>query len=70
VGQIEVCESEVRAVGHDAKQETLMVAYRDGKVWTYWNVPRGLYLELLIADSQAKFLREKIHMRYPGIREI
>jgi hypothetical protein len=55
-----VQSSNVAEIGYDPMTMTLEVAYRNGSVYQYYDVPQVLYEELLRADSIGRFLNSQI----------
>ncbi len=59
-----VTSSNVAEVGYDADTMTLEVAFRNGTVYQYFDVPESVYQELMRSDSVGKFLNEQIKNSY------
>lgn len=63
-----VSSSNIASVGYDAGSQTLEVEFQDGYVYQYYNVPQGIYDELMSAPSKGKFLAFQIKDRFPFSR--
>ena len=59
-----VSSSTVVSIGYDDPSETLEVEFKSG-VYQYYNVPRPIYDELMLAESKGKFLNVYIKNSYP-----
>ncbi len=59
-----VTSSNVAEVGYDADTMTLEVAFRNGTVYQYFDVPDAIYQELMSSSSLGKFLNEQIKNSY------
>jgi hypothetical protein len=57
--------SMIHAVGYDRKTKELEVVFNSGAVWIYEDVPRGVYKELMEAESKGRFMRSEIIGCYP-----
>lgn len=62
--RIPVTSSNVAEVGYDSVSMTLEVAFRDGRVYQYFDVPEPIYQELLQAESVGKYLNAQIKSSY------
>ena len=63
-----VTSSNVASVGYDPATLTLEVEFKNGSIYQYFNVPRGLYKDLMAAASVGGFLDK--HIKKPGYRYI
>lgn len=52
--------SNIEGAGYNNKTKQLWVAFKGNKVYRYDLVPRGLFEELLQAESKGKYLNEHI----------
>lgn len=59
-----VTSSNVAEVGYDTATMTLEVAFKNGAVYQYFDVPESVYQELMRSDSVGKFLNEQIKNSY------
>jgi uncharacterized protein with von Willebrand factor type A (vWA) domain len=59
-----VQSSHVAEVGHDAATLTLEIAFKDGKVYQYFDVPETVFQELMSAPSVGIFLNAHIKNNY------
>lgn len=62
--RIPVQSSNVAEVGYDSQSMTLEVAFRDGSVYQYFDVPDTVYQGLLHADSVGTFLNAQVKNNY------
>ncbi|MEI8305507.1 MAG: KTSC domain-containing protein [Chloroflexales bacterium] len=51
-----VSSSNIASVGYDAVQQTLEVAFHNGAVYQYFNVPAHIYTGLMQAASHGQYL--------------
>jgi len=58
-----VNSSNLTAVGYDEAKKLLKVAFKDGSIYTYEEVPKALYDGLLAAESQGKFFNIQIRTK-------
>jgi hypothetical protein len=63
-----VNSSRIRAVGYDAKSQTLEVEFRDGKVLAYSGVSTEVHRQFMAAPSPTSFFEDKIDESYPSRR--
>lgn len=59
-----VNSSNVAEVGYEAATMTLEVAFCNGTVYQYFDVPEAVYKELMRAESIGKFLNAHIKNSY------
>lgn len=59
-----VSSSNIAEVGYEVATMTLEVAFHDGSVYQYFDVPETLYQEFIRADSKGKFLHANIKNNY------
>lgn len=59
-----VTSSNVAEVGYEVDTMTLEVAFRNGTIYQYFDVPESVYQELMRSDSIGKFLNEQIKNSY------
>jgi hypothetical protein len=59
-----VSSSNVAEVGYDSASMTLEVAFCNGTVYQYFDVPEAVYQELMHAESIGKFLNAHIKNSY------
>lgn len=43
---------------------TLKINFSDGSIYEYFNVPKGIYIKLVNADSQGRFARRHIYSSF------
>lgn len=63
-----VASSNIESVGYDAPSETLEVEFHGGTIYQYYNVPEGLYDQLMAAPSKGQFFNTYIKNSYPYSR--
>ena len=63
-----VASSNTASIGYDPDSETLEVEFTSGSVYQYFNVPSGLYDQLMAAPSKGQFLNVYIRNGYPYSR--
>ena len=56
-----VVSSSISEVGYDNQSSTLEIAFADGKVYQYFDVPPNVHDDLLASDSIGKFFT--LHVR-------
>ncbi len=64
-GRIPVRSSNLHSVGYDPFSGTLEIAFRNGRIYEYFNVPAGIYEGLMRAGSHGKFFALFIRPAYP-----
>ena len=52
------------SAGHDAGRAALELQFRNGAVYQYFSVPRGVFRSLLRAPSKGGFFNQNIRGRY------
>lgn len=62
--RIPVQSSNVAEVGYDPNTMTLEVAFHSGGIYQYFDVPEGLFQEMLQAESVGRFLNIYIKNNY------
>ena len=55
-----VSSSNISSIGYDQGSETLEIEFHNGGVYQYFDVPRGVYDELMSADSHGRYLASNI----------
>lgn len=63
--RVAVTSSSVASAGYSPEESTLEVEYRNGSVYQYFAVPKGVFESLLAAASKGTFVSESIRGRYP-----
>ncbi len=59
-----VNSSNVESVGYDVDSQTLEVAFKNGAVYQYFDVPQNTFEELRDADSVGGYLAARIKGTY------
>lgn len=55
-----VSSSNITSIGYDEDSETLEIEFHNGGVYQYFDVPKGVYDELMAADSHGSYLAKSI----------
>lgn len=63
-----VASSNITSIGYDPGSETLEIEFTNGSIYQYFNVPLGLYEQLMVAPSKGQFLNVYIRNAYPFSR--
>mgnify|MGYP001010778631 FL=1 len=63
-----VASSNIASIGYDEPSQTLEVEFLNGSVYQYYNVPQGLYDQLMQEGSKGRFLNTYIRNAYPYSR--
>ncbi len=63
--RIAVKSRDIAIVGYDTGTATLEVAFRDGGVYRYQNVPEKIYREFMNAASMGIYFSETIKNAFP-----
>lgn len=56
--------SNIAVIGYDEKSSTLLIGYKHGKKYHYYNVSAELYEEFKNVISKGQFYWAKIHGKY------
>ena len=60
-----VVSSNVASIGYDEDGKELQVEFRNGSVYSYWNVPASEHQALMVARSKGSYLHFYIKGSYP-----
>jgi hypothetical protein len=52
--------SNIESIGYDSKSQTLEIEFLNGTIYQYFDVPEGVFGELMSADSHGKYLSANI----------
>jgi len=63
-----VASSNIASIGYDEATETLEVEFLNGSIYQYYNIPSGLYQQLMQEGSKGRFLNTYIKNAYPYSR--
>ncbi len=63
-----VSSSNIASIGYDEATETLEVEFLNGSIYQYYNIPTGLYEQLMQEGSKGRFLHVYIKNAYPYSR--
>ena len=60
--------SAIREVDYHAVERILLVTYKDGDPYRYFEVPSRTYAELLAAESEGTFVNKEIKPHFKYVR--
>lgn len=60
--------SNISSIGYDSDTETLEIEFTNGSIYQYFNVPTGIYEQLMASGSKGQFLNTYIRNAYPFSR--
>ena len=63
-----VASTNIASIGYDENAETLEIEFLNGSVYQYYNIPSGLYEQLMQEGSKGRFLNTYIKNAYPYSR--
>lgn len=63
-----VASSNLASIGYDESTETLEVEFLNGSIYQYYNIPAGLYQQLMQESSKGRYLNTYIKNAYPYSR--
>ena len=66
--RVAVQSTEIAIVGYDTKTQTLEIAFRNGGVYQYKNVPEEIHQNLMSAPSHGIYFNQNIKDRYLGTK--
>jgi hypothetical protein len=52
--------SSIASVGYDSETLTMEVEFTNGNIYQYFDVPQGVYEELITAESAGHFLNAQV----------
>ena len=61
---IQVESSNIDSIGYDEKSSTLLIGYKNGRSYHYYDVSAEIYEEFKNAVSKGKFFWAKINKKY------
>lgn len=59
-----VSSSNITSIGYDEDSETLEIEFHNGGVYQYFDIPKGVYDEIMAADSHGGYLAANIKGTY------
>lgn len=59
-----VISSNIASIGYNKVSQTLEIEFLNGSLYEYYDIPDNIYDELMSADSQGKYLAQKIKKIY------
>lgn len=65
-----VNSSNVLSVGYDTTTSTMEVEFKNGDIYQYYEVPEGIYQNLINAASVGKYLDQNVKKRGYRYKEI
>ena len=66
--RIPVQSSNVAEVGYDRDSMVLEILFHSGSVYQHFDVPEGLFREMLQADSVGRFFNQQIRNSYRYVK--
>ncbi len=63
--RVAVRSTEIAIVGYEASSKTLEVAFRNGSVYHYEQVPPEMFQQFIKADSIGLYFADKIKTAFP-----
>ena len=64
--ELQLVESSmIQAVGYDEPSQTLVVIFNSGRTYEYYEVPPGIYTQLMASDSKGSYMRSFVIDCYP-----
>jgi hypothetical protein len=68
MNRIPVTSSTASEVGYDPATMTLEIAFHNGTVYQYFDVPESVYQELMHSESIGKFINTQIKNSYRYVK--
>jgi hypothetical protein len=59
-----VQSSVIRSIGYNALARTLMIEFRQGRTYRYFDVPEFLYRGFILARSKGAYFSTRINSRF------
>jgi len=61
--------SNIESIGYDSDSQTLEIAFLNGSIYQYFDVPLQIFEDMMSAESQGKYLAHQIkgHYRYSKV---
>jgi hypothetical protein len=66
--RIPVTSVDITQIGYQEDSETLEIQFSRGEVCQYYNVPSGIYDELMQSPTKEEYYHTKIGERFPCTR--
>ncbi|OLB29168.1 MAG: hypothetical protein AUH13_16765 [Acidobacteria bacterium 13_2_20CM_58_27] len=66
--RIPVTSVDITQIGYQEDSETLEIQFSRGEVCHYYNVPSGIYDELMQSPAKEEYYHRKIGVRFPCTR--
>jgi DnaJ-class molecular chaperone len=64
IGRVDVKSSNIKSVGYDKDNNLLQIEFRNGYIYEYFNIPKGIFIGLLDAESKGRFGNRYIFYSY------
>jgi len=64
MNRVPVTSSNLVSVGYDPQNSTLEIEFSGGSIYQYFDVPQGVYDELLASSSHGQFFSAQIKGNY------
>ena len=61
---IDVSSSNILRIGYDESTALLIIEFKDGSSYEYYDVPQYEYDGLMIAESHGKYAHQNIYKKY------
>lgn len=59
--RVKIESSNIESVGYDDESKVLELEFKNGNVYTYFDVPRTIYLDFLTSESAGRFAHKYIY---------
>ncbi|MBA2847857.1 KTSC domain-containing protein [Thermosulfuriphilus ammonigenes] len=61
----ELYSSHLKSVAYDPQRQTLLVEFRNGALYEFYQVPEEVFRGLISASSHGRFFNRHIRQRFP-----
>lgn len=61
---IQVDSKNLDAIGYDESDSILVIRFKSGAAYRYFDVPRYEFDNLMVADSKGKYANQNIYKKY------
>lgn len=65
MNRIPVNSEMIESIGYDTISETLELAFIEGQIYQYIEVPENVFMKLMYAESKSEFFNSYVKERYP-----
>ncbi|PKK88353.1 MAG: KTSC domain-containing protein [Candidatus Wallbacteria bacterium HGW-Wallbacteria-1] len=59
--RVSVKSSSLKSIGYDETSKTLEIEFSSGGIYQYYEVPKNVYLGLILAESPGKFFHGRVN---------